>query len=245
MIHKLICFGLLLGLNQNICADTATIDQAKPQFKLMHDYPQLEWLRAPKVRLKDGDLEGQPRKISVKIEADSSGAIKTVNIDQSSGLQALDAMIIEATQHARFKPYSQPIYVIQKFEMMANDYQSTTKSKPTAPKIVSTCQFEVVGFTKQQQGQDLGFKYLSQPPKLEAQLYNVGSEDRSIEFDFSLNRHNKITSTRITKGSGYFNLDHRLVTQFAQVQLSAPRNFYQLQSFKFSEKLKLNVDQCN
>ena len=85
----------------------------------------VQWSRSPKPTYSNRDLQGETRTVVVLIEANEKGAITHAQITRSSGLPALDQMILRAVRSAKFKPYKEngvayPIRAEQPFELTLN-----------------------------------------------------------------------------------------------------------------------------
>lgn len=67
----------------------------------------VQWSRTPNLSYTNRDLAGQNRKVSVLIEADEKGVIRSVQLLVSSGLSILDEKVMRSVRNARFKPYKE------------------------------------------------------------------------------------------------------------------------------------------
>ena len=64
---------------------------------------EISWVRSPKPKYTNKDLDGSKRTVTVLIDADASGKITNVQITKSSGLPALDDKVLRAVRSAKFK----------------------------------------------------------------------------------------------------------------------------------------------
>lgn len=249
MLKQCITISLMLGASTLIWAEhSAAETQPASDVKILKD-GQLSWMRAPKVKILPGDLEGRPRKANVLIQADRSGKITSVKIKKSSGLPDLDEIVIQAVMRARFKPYiesglSYPIQVTQPFEFDADDYTSTRKSVKSKPIKRCSYSFETEGWQRQQSGQHSAFQYI-ETPVMKLTMTDLEAKEFNIHFNFSLDRKNRISDIQLKQSTGSEYLALLLLNQFSAAKIEAPRKFYQIFKYQFEEKIQLKNIQCN
>lgn len=64
---------------------------------------EISWVRSPKPKYTNKDLDGAKRTVTILIDADASGKITNAQITKSSGLPALDEKVLRAVRSAKFK----------------------------------------------------------------------------------------------------------------------------------------------
>lgn len=101
-MYKIIFLIILL-----VALSTSSIANEYSQKAEIVTYEQVQWLQKP--HLKNHDLFNFPTgnyELTVRINANSEGIIKSIYILKSSGLSQLDQYVTEQVHKAQFKPYT-------------------------------------------------------------------------------------------------------------------------------------------
>ncbi|ANF82471.1 hypothetical protein A3K93_09880 [Acinetobacter sp. NCu2D-2] len=171
------------------------------QVSSAHLTTRIEWQKFPHIKINDSDLKDSPRSAVVRIHANTQGKVNHAEIQDSTGLKALDQKIIQAVLNARVKPHiendiAMPIIGYQVFNL-----------KPSEEHEACQYTFNSQLWQKQQKNPKAQFQYLEQP-NLHISTLDLKGSDRKIIYKMKL-KHDQIQSIKIIQGSGIYTLDQQ------------------------------------
>ncbi|MDS7693906.1 energy transducer TonB [Acinetobacter soli] len=185
MKNILLCFLMLLPVNV-----FATDNSVK--FSTKAD--GVQWIRYPRPKFKNDDLQGYDRSALVHFETDDKGVVTLAKIKKSSGLEYLDQKIIESVMKAKLRPYTEngisyPSKLDQNFELS----------------VLRTPRFKIM-------------------PEFVFDQDELGGVERDITIYSEANQQGKVTTARIVKSSGIPELDSKVIKQFKEQTEFYPLN---------------------
>ena len=244
MMKNILCLSLTTSITCLSSLTYAEKVQKLPaqsiQVSEAHLTTRIEWQQFPRIEYTDEDLMDSPRSAVVRVRANDTGKITSAEIQDSTGLKRLDQMIIDAVKRSKVKPHVEndmaiPIIGYQVFNLkLTEDGQNCKYS-------FNSKQWQV-----QQQTKKTSFKYLSQP-ELDITTEDLKGFDRKVVFKIKTNHKGQIKSVKISKGSGLFTLDQKLVRGLKGSTISSSRKASTLWIYKpasFKDEIQFQKDAC-
>lgn len=252
-MKKICIIGSLLIASPNLFAESQTSQKSPNQPSLNNKTITIKqtstgvrWMLQPRIRFDQLELQGQSRKIVVKIYVDTSGLITTATIEKSSGLAGLDQKIVQAVKKAKFRPYKEngvayPFVATQPFEL-AFTQNTVTESKPE-PEFC-TLDFNSKNWRAQYLNKETKFEYQTQPQSLTIKNALMGNSEKTIDFSFELSRKNVLSNIALLRSSGVAEIDNKVLSSLANAQIKAPRKFWQIGNLKFQDQIVFWKSYC-
>lgn len=237
------CLSIIL-----LCANTvahsksdkmiAKLQPQTTQAEAAHLTTRIEWRKFPIIQFKDADLGGQNRIAIVRVKANESGKIVDASIKESTGLAKLDQKILSAVLQGQTKAFIQDgnelsVIGYQVFSLKLTEDDS------------SLCKFEFSSNNWQAQNnqQKVPFNYLEQP-KVTITADDLKQHNRSVKFSFKVNKKGEVKSSKITKGSGIYRLDQKVLAAVNVAKVDVPRKYWIYKKSKLKDEIKFNLEQC-
>ena len=247
MIKTTLYCALVFSLTytQVIAADTSTTKTLNKQTSTAlpaHKTTRIQWTQFPKPQYSNKDLQQQDRAAIIRIHADESGNITQVKVQESTGLNQLDQILVEAVKVAKVKPYVEngtPLATIG-FQTFNLKYQSDEQ-----PECTFTFNSKV--WLDQSQGKKTPFLYKAQP-ELSIDSTELNGYNRTISFKLKANKYGDVQLVKIKKGSGIYALDQKISNALVNTKVETKRSASTLWLFKKSrlkDSINFQLKDCN
>lgn len=249
-MNKVVIFASLIIFSLNLFAETSN-SQIPVKYKSLSAQQfstGVGWSKQPRIRIHDSELQGQDRKMTVRISADTSGEITSTTIEESSGLRSLDQKVLKAIKIAKFRPYkengvtypfiaSQPFY----FALSSNQVAKPPQIEPE----LCTLNFNSKNWRAQNSKQATPFQYQAQPQSLTIKTALLGNSDKVVDFAFQLSQKNKLSDITLVRSSGVSEIDEQVLVAITNAQITAQRNFWQWGNLKFQDQIVFWKSDCH
>ena len=168
------------------------------------------------------------------------------DVQESTGLRALDQKLIDAVEDAKVKPVQKngkavPIVGYQTFTLSLNNAEDRISSKKQC-----TYSFNSQNWIKQEKDKSVAFHYLQQP-SLALDQSLLKNKDRVVKFKFKLNKQGEIAQVKLTKLSGVNAIDQQVIEAVEHAQVSVKRSYRTLWIYKkssFSDQIQFKQNDC-
>ncbi len=219
------------------------LEQNDPQ----HLTTRIQWIKFPQITYQSSELKDQDRSAIVRVESNRSGQIIEADIQESTGISALDQKIVKAVENAKIKPF------IKNGQAIAQvGYQTFTLTINNAidhPQASQQCAFSFNSnnWLKQENDQSVPFYYV-QKPQLAVNNSLLKFKDRIVKFKFKVNKHGDITQVKLTKLSGVNALDQQVRVAIENAKIEVKRSYRTLWTYKpstFSDEIHFNMKNCH
>ena len=206
-----------------------------------HLTTRLNWAVFPKPVYANEDLKQRDRAAILRISANAKGKVTDASVEESTGINQLDQILIAAVKKAEVKPHlengdARAIIGYQAFNL---------RVKGNTPECDYA--FDSKVWTAQSKQKKTPFKYVTQP-ELQLSSNDLKQHDRKVKFSFKADKHGQIKKVKIKQGSGIYALDQKVVQALRNSQISVKRTastlwIYKKSSFKDEIQFKLNACQ--
>ena len=215
-----------------------------------HLTTRISWLKYPQLQFKTEDLANHDRSAIIRIRADETGQVIATEVQESTGLKALDQKILTAVRTARVKPYSKngtalEMIGYQTFTLKLADSEDNDAHKPQC-----SYGFESNNWLKQQKQQkqqSVPFTYLQQPQLQLAEVL-LNDQDRVVKFKFKVDQQGDVTQVKLKKRSGVNAIDQQVIEAVQHSQVAVKRSYKTLWIYKkstFKDELHFQVNACS
>ena len=250
-MKRLACLSLLMTLpiTATYSADntsTKKLAVQKVTAEPAHLTTRIQWIKYPQVQYKSEDLENLDRSAIIRIRADETGKVIATEIQESTGLKALDQKLVNAVHAAKVKPYIKngtalEIIGYQTFTLKMDD------SEDKAPrKNECTYTFSSKNWLKQEKNKSVPFEYQQQPQlKLDENL--LKNQDRLVKFKFKVDKHGDVSNVQLKKRSGVNALDQQVIEAVSNAKVTTRRSYKTLWIYKKStlnDQIEFKVNKC-
>lgn len=221
-------------------AQSTQLSVQKSYAQAAHLTTRIEWSTFPQLTYSNDDLNGQNRAAILRIYSDEAGNVSKTSVQESTGIKKLDQLLIDAVEKAKTKPI-----IINDTALPTIGYQVFNLNLLSEE---DACQyaFDSKQWLAQKQKQKTAFQYRSQP-----QLSLLGDElnehSRSIKFNFKVDKQGKVKRAKISKGSGVYDLDQKILAAIEQVEVDRSRKASSLWLYKpskFNDEIQFNLNAC-
>ncbi|WOE30403.1 MULTISPECIES: TonB family protein [unclassified Acinetobacter] len=219
-----------LGTHTSHSATTA-VNQLKIQKSEAlpaHLTTRISWTQFPQPQYTAQDLDGQNRTAIIRIHADETGQITKATTQESSGLAALDQILLTAVRHAKVNPPIQnevPVAMI--------GYQTFQLRLPDEHEENCNLSFQSQNWLAQNRAEKTAFQY-QQQPSITLTRDDLKNHDRSIAFKFKVGRAGQVKKVDIIQGSGNYDLDQKVRQAILNSQIHVKRSISTLWLYKKS-----------
>ena len=159
------------------------------------------WLIQPNLSYHHTELQGQNRRLNLRLSRDHQGFIQRIEILDSTGLKNLDEKIMAQVQNARFNPKLTPQHISLPIVL-------------TSP--IYTQQSQHIQLHDDLDPEDAA-KIWQYFPKLQYTAADLNGQTRYISFSLNFNTQGKLVQSQITQSTGIKALDHKI---YQQIQTS-------------------------
>lgn len=245
-MKKILCLSVLMTLPLTAAYSASPKKvQALPTQTIevlpAHLTTRIQWSKFPKPNYSNTDLKNKNRAAIIRVYADERGEVQEATVEESTGLNGLDQVLIRAVEKAQVKPHvaengkAVPQIGYQAFNLKLVD--KNTKNCDFA--------FNSKVWQAQQNEKRTAFQYVQQP-ELSVDSEQLNQHDRKIKFSFKADKHGNVKKVKIKQGSGVYALDQKVVQALSASKISAKRTastlwIYKKSSFKDEIQFKLNA----
>lgn len=221
---------------QKLAVQTVTAEPA-------HLTTRIDWIKFPKLKYDDADLNGRDRAAIVRIKANESGQVIEANVQESTGIKKLDQLLVQSVLAAQTKPFQQngnrlSVIGYQSFSLKLND--NDTDQQACAISGISN------NWQKQQQQKSVGFEYVAQPSvQIESSL--LKNQNRVVKFKFKVDKQGDVSRVKLNKRSGVNAIDQQVIDAVEKTQVKTHRTASTLWIYKkskLSDEISFKVDNC-
>lgn len=247
MIKTTLYCALVFSLpcTQLIAANTSTTKTLNKQTSTAlpaHKTTRLQWTQFPKPQYSNEDLQQQDRAAIIRIHADELGNITQVKVQESTGINQLDQILVEAVKVAKVKPYIENDTALATIGFQTFNLKYKSDEQP-----ICTFAFNSHVWLDQSQGKKTPFLYLTQP-ELNLDSTELNGYNRTVTFKLKANKDGNIQSVKIKKGSGLYALDQKITQALLNTKVETKRSASTLWLFKKShlkDAIKFQLKDCS
>ena len=231
--------GLALHTTNAATAENATaLAVQKSVASAAHLTTRIQWLKFPQPHYKNEDLKEQNRTAIIRVYADEMGTINKATVQESTGINALDQLLIQAVRAAQVKPHIENDSAVPQI-----GYQAFSLKLHAEPDNENcSYSFASKNWQAQQQQQKTAFSYRSQPT-LTVETEQLNGHNRAVKFSLKVNKHGDVKSVKIKQGSGIYALDQQIIQTLSQAQIDVPRKWLHKKS-TLKDEIKFDLQQC-
>lgn len=212
-----------------------------------HLTTRIQWIKYPQLQFKSEDLASHDRSAIIRIRADETGRVIATEVQESTGLKALDQKIVAAVTAAKVKPYSKNGTALEIIGYQTFTLKLADSEDNAAPKAECSYRFESKNWLKQQKDQSVPFTYLQQP-QLQLAEGLLKNQDRVVKFKFNVDKHGDVTQVKLKKRSGVNAIDQQVIEAVQHSQVAVKRSYKTLWIYKSSslnDEIQFKVNACS
>lgn len=240
-----LCLSVALCCSlQSAHSETKQVHQLKTQKSealATHLTTRISWKKFPQPQYNLADLHDQDRAAIVRVQADENGTINKATIQESTGLAALDKILLDAIYQAKVQA---PLENDTPVSSIGYQTFNLRLAHPTADQCKLS--FESKNWIKQTQQKKTAFQY-QQQPQIELNTQDLKGYNRNIKFKFKVDKHGQIQQVNIRQGSGLYDLDQQIIQALLHSQVNVKAQMSTLWLYKkskFKDSIQLNLDAC-
>lgn len=226
-----------------ITVHATTVDQNDPQ----HLTTRLQWVKFPQISYLAHELNNQDRSAIIRVQTDLSGNVVDAEVQEGTGIRALDQKLVQAVKQAKIKPFKKngkavAIVGYQTFSLNLENAEDRQQSKSKC-----TYHFNSENWIKQEKNKSVAFRYLKQP-ELSLEQNQLKYKDRVVKFRFKVNQQGEIQQVKLTKHSGVNAIDQQVVEAVEHSKVEVKRTYRNLWIYKpsnFSDEVHFNMKDCH
>lgn len=238
-----LCFPFVLCLASATSFSQENVASAQLATQTMTAEPahlttRIQWVKFPKISYDNADLKSQDRYAIVRIKANESGKIIDASVKESTGLPKLDQMLLKAVYAAKTKPFKK-----DGNELSIIGYQSFSLKLSDG---TEHCQYNFNSkiWQAQQNQSKTAFTYKKQP-QIQINTTDLNNHNRSVKFSFKVDKNGDVKSSKITKGSGIYNLDQQILSAVNNAKVDVPRKYWIYKKSKLKDEITFNINECD
>lgn len=205
-----------------------------------HLTTRLNWSVFPKPIYANEDLKQRDRAAIIRVSANAKGKVTDASVEESTGIEQLDRILISAVKKAEVKPHiengeTQAIIGYQAFNL---------RVKGNSPEC--NYAFDSKVWNAQSHQKKTSFKYAAQP-ELDLSSPELKQHDRKVKFSFKADKHGQIKKVKIKQGSGIYALDQKVVQALSASKISVKRTASSLWLYKkasFNDEIRFKQNTC-
>jgi TonB family protein len=208
-----------------------------------HLTTRLQWSKFPQPNYSIEDLKNKNRAAIIRVVANTKGDVTDATVEESTGLKALDQILIQAVEDAQVKPHIKDGRAVSQI-----GYQAFNLKLSNADAICNY-RFDSKVWLAQTEAKKTTFQYVAQP-QLELDSSQLNGHNRQVKFSFTTDKHGNVKKVKIKQGSGVYALDQSIVHAVTDSQIRVKRTartlwLYKKSSFKDEIQFKLNACQSS
>lgn len=207
-----------------------------------HLTTRIPWVTFPQPRYNTQDLANRSRNAMVRIHADSAGIIQDVDIQESTGVKALDQALIKAVYNSRVQPHN-----INGKRMDLIGYQVFEFNFQENEMYTCTEDIQSQAWQSQQQNKKPSFRYHLQPEfnsQLNLPHNSLQPSKRHIDLNFKVDKKGQVKQVKLKKSSGIKVLDQHMMNVLKTQKVSVPRKYGIYKKSKLSDRISFNLVAC-
>ena len=252
-MKKLIQLTLLFtscALSSAHAANSQQLQKLEPETitaESTHLTTRIEWTQFPRIQYNSAELSEQDRSAIIRIKANKQGHVINADIQESTGIKALDQKIIRAVEQAKVKPHQEngnkkAIVGYQTFTLRLKDASDQTQNN-----AVCKYSFDSEVWHRQSKDKSTVFKYAQQPTlSLDQNLLKF--KDRTVKFKFKVNKQGEVTQVKLKKLSGVNAIDQAVANAVSNSQVELKRTASTLWMYKkhtLKDEIHFAMDNCH
>ena len=252
-MKKLIQFTLLSissAFSLAHAADSSQLQKLEPETitaESTHLTTRIEWTQFPRIQYNSSELSGQNRSAIIRVKANKQGHVTDADIQESTGVKALDQKLIRAVEQAEVKPHQEngnkkSIVGYQTFTLRLKDATDQTQSN-----AVCKYSFNSEVWHRQSKDKSTAFKY-SQQPSLSLDQTLLKFKDRTVKFKFKVNKQGEVTQVKLKKLSGVNAIDQAVYNALSNSKVELKRTASTLWMYKkhtLKDEIQFTMDDCH
>ena len=243
-MKQILCLSLLISVPFTTAFSASTKTHQLPAQNIdvapAHLTTRLNWSIFPKPIYANEDLKQRDRAAIIRVAANAKGKITDASVEESTGIDALDRILIQAVKKAEVKPHTEngeakAIIGYQAFNL---------RVKGNTPEC--DFNFDSKVWNAQNTDKKTAFKYVAQP-NLNINSSELKQHDRQIKFNFKVDKHGQVKKVKIKQGSGIYALDQKVVQALRNSQISVKRTASTLWVYKksnFKDEIQFKLNSC-
>ena len=212
-----------------------------------HLTTRIEWTQFPRIQYNSSELSGQNRSAIVRVKANKHGQVTDADIQESTGVKALDQKLIRAVEQAKVKPHQEngnkkSIVGYQTFTLRLKDASDQTQNN-----VVCKYSFDSDVWRRQQKDKSTAFKY-TQQPNLSLDQNLLKFKDRTVKFKFKVNKQGEVTQVKLKKLSGVNAIDQAVASAISNSKVELKRTASTLWMYKkhtLKDEIHFAMDNCH
>lgn len=243
-MKKILCLSTLMCLPLTAySAATKQVHQLPAQTidvsPTSHLTTRLQWAKFPQPNYTVDDLKNENRAAIIRVVTNTKGDVTNATVEESTGIKALDQILIDAVEDAQVKPHIKDGHAVSQIGYQAFNLKLSNKD------ALCDYEFDSKVWQAQQDGKKTTFKYQSKP-ELKLNSEQLNGHNRQVKFSFKADKHGNIKTVKIKQGSGIYALDQNISQALTDSQISVKRTartlwLYKKSSFKDEIQFKLNA----
>ena len=242
---------LSLGLSTSLthAAQSHKLQKLEPETvtaETAHLTTRIEWTKFPRIQYNGTELSNQDRSAIIRIKANKNGQITDADVQESTGIKALDQKIIRAVEDAEVRPHhengnKQAIVGYQTFTLRLKEASDQVQNQPT-------CHYSFLSETwrKQQKDKSTAFRY-AQQPELNINQNLLKFKDRTVKFKFKVDKQGHVTQVKLKKLSGVNAIDQAIVNAVSNSKVELKRTASTLWIYKkhtLKDEIHFVMNEC-
>ncbi|KAB0623786.1 TonB family protein [Acinetobacter gandensis] len=243
-MKQILCLSLLVSIPFTTAFSASTKTHQLPAQNIdvapAHLTTRLNWSIFPKPIYANEDLKQRDRAAIIRVAANAKGKITDASVEESTGVDALDRILIQAVKKAEVKPHTEngeakAIIGYQAFNL---------RVKGNTPEC--DFNFDSKVWNAQNADKKTTFKYAAQP-NLDINSSELKQHDRKVKFNFKVDKHGQVKKVKIKQGSGIYAIDQKVVQALRNSQISVKRTASTLWVYKksnFKDEIQFRLNSC-
>lgn len=243
-MKQILCLSLLVSIPFTTAFSASTKTHQLPAQNIdvapAHLTTRLNWSIFPKPIYANEDLKQRDRAAIIRVAANAKGKITDASVEESTGIDALDRILIQAVKKAEVKPHTEngeakAIIGYQAFNL---------RVKGNTPEC--DFNFDSKVWNAQNADKKTAFKYVAQP-NLDINSSELKQHDRKVKFNFKVDKHGQVKKVKIKQGSGIYAIDQKVVQALRNSQISVKRTASTLWVYKksnFKDEIQFKLNSC-
>ena len=244
-MKKILCLSTLMCLPLTAySAATKQVHQLPAQTidvsPTSHLTTRLQWSKFPEPNYSIEDLKNENRAAIIRVVANTKGDVTNATVEESTGLKALDQLLIQAVEDAQVKPHIKNGRAVSQIGYQAFNLKLSNKE------TVCDYQFDSKVWLAQSEAKKTAFQYVVQP-KLSLNSSQLNGHNRQVKFSFATDKHGNVKKVKIKRGSGIYALDQNIVQAVSDSKISVKRNARTLWMYKqshFKDQIEFKLNAC-
>ena len=243
MMKKILCTSLVLmmPLSSGFAAESNSSKQLNTQKSAAlpaHKTTRIQWAKFPQPQYSNDDLKEQDRAAIIRVYADETGKVTKATVQESTGVNKLDDILIKAVSSSSVKPQ-----LLKDTPLATIGFQTFNLKYYDNDQAECTYQFNSKNWLAQTAQEKTAFTYRTQP-QLAVNAEQLNGHNRSVNFSFKVNKHGDVKKVKIKKGSGVYDLDQAVLHAVSNAKVDVPRKFWIYKKSHLKDSIQFKFDGC-